>query len=89
MPKSQIITKQIAVELPRTFYVVMKIYRWENMKLESVSYKLPFPVNFVAPNNGEVGYLPVFDTKEAAIKCCGDEKLVFAVQEVPNYTTKK
>lgn len=89
LKRNKIVTKQIAVELPRTFYVVMKIHKWENIKLESVGYKLPFPVNLVTPDNGEIGYLPVFDTKDAAIKYCGDEKLVFAVQEVPNYTTKK
>lgn len=89
MKRTKVVTKQITVELPQTFYVVMKIYRWENMKLEQVGYKLPFPINFVAPDNGEVGYLPVFDTKEAAIKCCGDEKLVFTVQTVLNYTAEK
>lgn len=89
LKRDKVVTKQIAVELPKTYYIVMKIHRWENMKLEQVGYKLPFPVNFVAPNNHEVGYLPVFDTKEAAIKCCGDEKLVSIVQEIPNYTVKK
>lgn len=77
--KNKTITKQIAVPLPTHYWVVMRIERWDNMKLEQVGYKLPFPIQFIQPDNGEVGFLPVFDSKENALKYCNDERYITEV----------
>ena len=79
----KVITKKIKVTLPKTYWIVMKLENWHKFNLQPVGYKLPFPVQFVPPNNGEIGFLPVFDTKENALKYFPDEQHLFQVQEVP------
>jgi hypothetical protein len=55
----------------KTYYAVMRLHRWESLKLEPVGYKLPFPLNMTKPEGREVGYIPVFDSMENAIKFNG------------------
>jgi hypothetical protein len=53
----------------KTYYAVMKLQKWESIKLESVGqYRVPFPVSLQRPTNGEIGYLSVFDSYENAVK---------------------
>jgi hypothetical protein len=53
----------------KVYYAVMKLNKWEDIKLQSVGkYRVPFPISLEPPHNGEIGYISVFDTKECAIK---------------------
>ncbi len=63
--------KQIRME-KETYYAVMKLQKWESIKLESVGkYKVPFPISLQSPTNGEIGYIAVFDSYENAVKFNG------------------
>jgi hypothetical protein len=68
----------------KVYYAVMKLNKWEDIKLQSVGqYRVPFPISFQSPNNGEVGYIHVFDTRENAIKWNnGKDENIVMVQEV-------
>jgi hypothetical protein len=56
----------------KTYYAVMKLQKWESIKLESVGkYKVPFPVSLLRPEGGEIGYISVFDSMENAVKFNG------------------
>jgi len=56
----------------KTYYAIMKIFKWESMELKQVGkYQLPFPAKMVKPEGGEIGYIPVFDSMENAIKFNG------------------
>lgn len=55
----------------KTYYAIMKIYKWESMELTPVNYAPPFPVRLVKPEGGEIGYIPVFDSYENAVKFNG------------------
>ena len=58
-------------------YLVMKLNNWEGMELKQIGDRiLPFPISFVKPKKGEVGYVPVFDNYEDALAYAGDAKLI-------------
>jgi hypothetical protein len=64
--KKSVTEKQVE---KKTYYAVMKLQKWESIKLESVGqYKVPFPVSLLSPTNGEIGYISVFDSIDNAIK---------------------
>jgi hypothetical protein len=53
----------------KIYYAVMKLQKWESIKLESVGqYKVPFPISLQRPTDGEIGYIPVFDSMDNAVK---------------------
>jgi hypothetical protein len=52
----------------KTYYAIMRLHKWETIKLQLVGHKLPFPIQMAKPKGGEVGYIPVFDSMENAIK---------------------
>ena len=67
--------------MKETLYLVMKLRSWEGMELEQVGdRKLPFPISFVKPNKGEVGYVPVFDNYDDALAYAVDTKLIQMVE---------
>jgi hypothetical protein len=74
------IIKTIKVNLPKTYWVVFKLEKWNKIKLKSGNYKLPYPITFKPTNRG-IGFLPVFDTKENALKYCSEEKYLFKIEE--------
>jgi hypothetical protein len=55
----------------KTYYAIMRLHRWESIEFQSVGYKLPFPVKMAKPEGGEIGYIPVFDSMENAVKFNG------------------
>jgi hypothetical protein len=59
------------MEQKKTYYAIMKIFKWESMELKQVGYKLPWPIHMVKPEGGEIGYIPVFDSYENAVKFNG------------------
>jgi hypothetical protein len=53
----------------KTYWAIMRIFKWESMELkQSGKYQFPFPVYMAKPEGGEIGYIPVFDSREAAVK---------------------
>jgi hypothetical protein len=55
----------------KTYYAIMKIYKWESIRLKPENWTAPFPVRLVKPEGGEIGYIPVFDSMENAVKFNG------------------
>ena len=52
------------------YFVVKKLNRWENTKLEQSPndmMRLPFPVDMKAGDDGCIGFLPVYDNIEKAL----------------------
>ena len=63
------------------YYAVMKLNKWEEVGLEQVgSLRLPLKTSMAPPGDGSVGFIEVFDTREAANKATDDESLVSIVQ---------
>jgi hypothetical protein len=64
-------------------WMVMRICKWENFNLEQPGpLYIPYKVQFQGPP-GQVGYIPVFETKEAALDyVSGDESQICEIGEV-------
>lgn len=56
-------------------FVVMRLIKWDSMELKSVPpYHLPFPVEYADREDGMIGFLPVFETREQAEAWAEDGK---------------
>ncbi len=66
---------------PRDYYVVMLVQPWSALEMVPDS-PLPFPVSVrtLETEEGMVGFLPVFSTREAAREWCGDDDLVYVAR---------
>lgn len=62
------------------YWITLKLCKWEDITFEA---NAPFPpVRMRAPEN-EVGYIPIFKTKEAALEAVGgDENKIMEIWEV-------
>ena len=64
-----------------TYYVVMKISRWENLELEQgLINQLPLQIQINDGPSGMCGFLPVYTNREDAVRFAGDEEYVVAVR---------
>jgi len=70
------------IDTDKIYYVVAKLYAWEEITLEYVGHNPGIPVSLAKPENGEVGFLPVYDTYEQAIKEAGSSDLVLPIRRV-------
>ena len=63
------------------YYAVLRLNKWEDVGLEQVGpLRVPLETVMKPPGDGSVGFMEVFDTREAANKVAGDETLVTIVQ---------
>jgi hypothetical protein len=76
------VTKTETPTESKIYWVALKLNRWDKIGLES-NPLLPFPVQFQAPNDGEIGFLPVFSTPEGALKYVNwDKNLIGQIREI-------
>ena len=62
-------------------FVVTRLRLWKDVELEQIGlYRIPLPISLAAPEDGDIGYLPVFETREAALKYAGDESLISEIR---------
>ena len=64
----------------KSYYCVMTLNKWENLSV------LNYPIQ--SPKEGPHYFMPVFNTKEQAIKWHGSEENVFEVQAIEKIKTK-
>ena len=62
-------------------FVVTRLILWKDVELEQVGiYRIPLQVSLASPADESIGYLPVFETREAALKYAGDESLISEIR---------
>lgn len=65
-------------------YLVMKLQRWDKVKLEqSDNYRLPFPVHMEQRQGGSVGFCEVYENREDAIREHGEDVVLAQIEFVP------
>ena len=63
-------------DLPETMYLLMRVTRWETMKLN-----IGYPVGRPADAPDCVGFCLVFATQEAAVEAAEDGEKIVAVRQ--------
>jgi len=62
-------------------WLIMRVHKWESIELIP-NLRLPFPVKLIAPDDGSIGYIEIFDDYNKALAAAQDGDLIVPVVEV-------